>query len=450
MIKLVDRDSSSDASRGLNRLRGRLWTAGGALALVALCVAVLEIAQAVREPGGKLSLGHDLLPSYTAGLLVREGRADLLFNSQGFEQAARRVMVEANLAGDPRLAPWVNPPFVAWLFVPLSVLPYRAAAAVWLAFSLLLFAGSLVLLCRMLARDVGWRTWGLVPLLLVASVPFWQALSHLQNTFLSLAILCAAVSLWRGGHDLSAGLVAGLLLFKPQVALVVVAMMALTSGRRAVAGVVITTIGLLLMTAFTMPGSLEAFVTRVPAMTHELQAAHPYNWGRQVTFQAFWRLLLQGHVRGETAAAVRVLAAGCSLAVAAGLGAAAWRATGGGTWRDASGRLVAAAVVCTPLLVPYYMDYDLLLLAVATVLFAGEPGSLEEDAGTVDRWLTRAWVGLFAAMTVGPALASSTRLHPVIPLLAATAALSIRRSLRGREKADTIRPPECEPAALAA
>src|SRR5215212_5906279 len=155
MIKLVDPDSSSNAWLGLNRLRGRLWTAGGALALVALCFAAIEIAQAVREPGGRLSLGHDLLPSYTAGLLVREGRADLLYDAQGFEQAARQVMVEANLAGDPRLAPWVNPPFVAWLFVPLSALPYRAAAAVWLGFSLLLFGGSLVLLCRMLGRDVG-------------------------------------------------------------------------------------------------------------------------------------------------------------------------------------------------------------------------------------------------------------------------------------------------------
>jgi hypothetical protein len=410
----------------------------------------MEITQAFRAPGGKLSLGHDLLPSYTAGLLVREGRADLLYDAHGFEQAARRVMVEANLAGDPRLAPWVNPPFAAWLFVPLSALPYRTAAGVWLVFSLLLFAGSLVLLCRMLGRGVGWRTWGLVPLLLVACVPFWQAVSHLQNTFVSLAILCAAIALWRGGYDLSAGLVAGLLFFKPQVALVVVAVMALTTGRRAVAGALITGIALLLVTAFTMPESLEAFFTRVPALAHELQTGHGYNWGRQVTFQAFWRLLLQGHVRGETQTAARVLAAACSLAVAAGLGAAAWHATGGGTRRDASGRVVAAAVVCTPLLVPYYMDYDLLLLAVAAVLFAGDRASLEEDEGATKRWQIRAWVGLFAAITIGPAVASSTRLHPVVPLLAATAALTVRRCLRGRQKADTIHPPECEPAALAA
>jgi hypothetical protein len=450
MIKLVDLDSSSDASRGPSRLRGRLWAAGGALALVALCLAAVEIAQAVREPGGELSLGHDLLPSYTAGLLVREGRADLLYDAQGFEQAARGVMVREDLAGNPRLAPWVNPPFVAWLFVPLSVLPYRAAAVVWLGFSLLLFAGSIMLLCRMLARGASWRTWGLAPLLLVASVPFWQALSHLQNTFLSLALLCTAVALWRAGYDLSAGLVAGLMFFKPQMALVVVAVMALTTGRRAVAGVLVTSVGLLLVTALTMPGSLDAFISRVPEIAHGLQTDHAYNWGRQVTFQAFWRLLLQGHVRGETEAVVKVLAAACSLTVAAGLGAAAWHATRGGTRRDPSGRLVAAAVVCTPLLVPYYMDYDLLLLAVAAVLFAGGAGSLDEDVRSVDHWLTRTWVGLFVAITVGPAVASSTRLHPVIPLLAATAALSVHRCLRGREKADTIRAPECEPAALAA
>src|SRR5688572_22254299 len=108
MIKLVDLDSSSDAPRRPERLRGRLWAAGGALALVALCLAAVEVARAVRQPAGQLSLGHDLLPSYTAGLLVREGRAHLLYDTQGFEQAARGVMAEANLAGDPRLAPWVN------------------------------------------------------------------------------------------------------------------------------------------------------------------------------------------------------------------------------------------------------------------------------------------------------------------------------------------------------
>ena len=460
MIKLAVPESSTGNPPPAGRARGRLWAAGGALAVVALCLATWQVVQATGASATPLSLGHDLLPSYTAGLLVREGQSHLLYDAPGFERAARRVMAQENLAGDPRLAPWVNPPFVAWLFAPVSAVPFRTAAVAWLVFSLLLCIGSVVLLCRMLGSGAGWRTWGLVPVLLVASVPFWQTLSHLQNTFLSLAILGAAVALWRGGYELAAGVVAGLLLFKPQLAVVVVAVLALTTGRRAVAGVLITGTVLLLVTVCTMPGATEAFLTRVPGIASRLQTEQPYNWGRQVTFKAFWRLLLQGHVRDETAVVVRVLSMACSLVVAAGLGAAAWRSTRGGTRRDSSGRLIGAAVLCTPLLVPYYMDYDLLLLAVAATLFAGERGASEtdarerdsrgHDAPALDQWLTSAWVALFIAITIGPAVASVTRVHPVIPLLATTAALSIGRCLRGHEKSANIHPPACEPAALAA
>ena len=35
-------------------------------------------------------------------------------------------------------------------------------------------------------------------------------------------------------------------------------------------------------------------------------------------------------------------------------------------------RGIAAAIVCTPLLTPFYFDYDLLLLSVPAVLFAAE------------------------------------------------------------------------------
>jgi hypothetical protein len=226
---------------------------------------------------------------------------------------------------------------------------------------------------------------------------------------------------------------------------VTAAVLALTTGRRAVAGVAVTTGVLLVTSLWAMPGSVEAFATRAPELAHRRHTEHPYNWGRQVTFQSFWRLLLQGHVRGETAVAVKLTTAASSMMLAAALGTAAWLAVRDRSWPDARGGLIAAAVTCTPLLVPYYMDYDLLLLAVPAVLFAAD-----RTGRSIDRWQTGAWVGLFIAVTVGPLVASTTRFHPVVPVLAIVAAVSVARCLRRPPKADTIRPPECEPAALAA
>src|SRR4051812_13052147 len=145
---------------------------------------------------------------------------------------------------------------------------------------------------------LGWRTWGLVPLLLVASMPFIQAMACQQNTFLSLAILTATVALWRSGRALPAGLACGLLLFKPQLAAVVAAVLVCGLGWRAAAGVAITAGGLLLLSAVTMPGALADYLHKLPALLPWLQPGRPYHWERQATFQGFWRMLLQGPVSG--------------------------------------------------------------------------------------------------------------------------------------------------------
>ena len=147
-------------------------------------------------------------------------------------------------------------PTFALLFAPLSALPYRTAAAVWLGINIVLYTASLVLLVRMLPIEArrDWKTWGLVPLLVTASMPFLQAAGHQQNTFLSLLILAGTVTLWRGRSAFAAGAVAGLLFYKPQLALVVAVVLAIDLGRRAVLGLGVTGMALLLLTVWAMPG----------------------------------------------------------------------------------------------------------------------------------------------------------------------------------------------------
>jgi hypothetical protein len=308
----------------------------------------------------------------------------------------------------------------------------------------------------MLPAGLGWRGWGLVPLLLVLPLPFWEAMYHQQNTFLSLFLLCVIVSFWRMAQpwsllpvpgsprrrvsaSLLAGLVTGLLFYKPQLAFAVAAALVLTRGRRALLGLSITGTLLLIFTLREMPGTLTAFLHALPPTIHWMRTQLPYNWGRQVTPLSFWRLLLQGRSIGEIALLPRIL----SYTTAAGFGVALGAAMLRFLRRRKSGacpdRLIAATIVSMPLIMPYYMDYDLLLFAVPAVLLAGDWIRTAAPPSRADRFLLGSWVALFLEFYMNPGLANHTTLNLAVPLLGILAALSILRSL-GADVASAIEP----------
>src|SRR5579884_1433216 len=175
----------------------RLWLASCGMALFVFTFAACDAAARLRDPSPQLSLGHDFLPVYAAGELIRQGGAARLYDIEPMAAIERRVAADANLEPDPLYGPFLNPPFFALAYVPFAAMPYRQAAVAWLGLNFLLLAGAVFLLWRMLPADRIRRDKWLVPLLLVLPIPFWQAMCHQQNTFLSLFLLCALVTLWR-------------------------------------------------------------------------------------------------------------------------------------------------------------------------------------------------------------------------------------------------------------
>ena len=383
-------------------------------------------------------LGQDFIAFYTGGTFVREGRRSLLYDLGAVRGFQHHLAGPLGIDLGDNFGPFWNPPFYAWVFAPLSALSFPAALGVWTILSLSALAAALVLLARMLPsrvggseeKPIGWREWGLVPALVLVSMPFLQAVSHGQNTFSSLLLLALTVTAWRGGHALRAGLVAGLLFYKPQVGTVLAVVLALNLGWRALVGIAVTGSALLLVNLLTLPGTLGDYLHRLPENVHYMQVEHTYLWERHATFKGFWRLLLQGRGPGEAALAARTLTAACCAALGGGVLAAAWR------WRRATGprrdRLIAATVAAMPLLMPFYFDYDLLLLAVPAVLLAGEwlAGNPAEPRRPADRWLIRAWVALFAWLFVNSALASRTRVNLTVALVTVIAGLLVRRAWR--------------------
>jgi hypothetical protein len=212
---------------------------------------------------------------------------------------------------------------------------------------------------------------------------------------------------------------------------------------------------------------LAIYLHQLPLNVRFMQVEHPYVWERHATLKAFWRLLLQGRGAGEASVWVTALSGVMAIGLAIGLlvvihkwlraqhsRAAETRYPIPDTRYLSLDRLIAATIAVMPLLMPFYFDYDLMLLAIPAVLLAGEKirhlqqietHLIPHDAATdilrvtfpADRRLVRIWAAMFLWMEVNPGIASRTHVNLTIPLLTMVAALLIRRALRRQAKDET-------------
>ena len=422
----------------------RLWLGAAG---VALFITTVWCARAFLFPStDHRGVAVDFIAFYTAGTFVREGRASQLYDLNAVKQFQRELAAGRGEDLNGTYGPWWNPPFYALCFAPLSRMPYPMALKAWLGINLICAAGACWLLCRMLPEGTSPKSWVLVPVLLALSTPFIYAISHAQNTCTSLLLLAGTVSLWRADKPLLAGLAAGLMFYKPQLAVIPSIVLVLDQGWRAGIGLAVTAMILVLINFAALPGTLTDYLHRLPANVHLLQAHGAYPWERHVTFKAFWRLLWQGNRSGEMSTGANALAAASSLIVGGWL-VISWRASRAGSAsfqadnrRLTRDRLISAAIVATPLLMPFYFDYDLLLLAIPAVLLAAE--RIKGEITATDRPLVAAWVVLYLWLMVNPDVAEKTRLNLAVPLLAGVCAMMVRRISAGPAQQDSVQQPE--------
>jgi hypothetical protein len=401
------------------------------------------------------AFGLDFIAFYTAGSFVNDGRQRELYDLRAVHAFQHDLARGNGVELGDAMGPWWNPPFYAWVFSPLARLPFGAATACWIALNIACAAAAAWLLVRMLPGGCDWRAWALVPVLIGLSVPFIHCVTHGQNTGTSLLLLTLTVAAWRSGRGLAAGLVAGLMFYKPQLATLISVALVVGMGWRPLLGIALTGAGLLAVTLVTLPGSLGDFLHRMPANLHHVQVDVPYLWDRHATLAAFWRLLLQGRGAGDTGTTAIVLTGLGMAGVALGLVrlsplwrwvnpfAADARAAGGtdGLRRD---RFIAAAIVATPLLMPFYFDYDLLLLAVPAVLVAAEIMRREPGGAArtwADRGLLVAWPALYAWMLINADVAEATRVNLGVPLLAGMFSLMVASAIPRKAAVTAQEPP---------
>src|SRR4030043_1308440 len=152
-------------------------------------------------------VGTDYITIYASGVALRQGQSANLYNFD-FQNQLEQLIAGPELT---TFNAFITPPFLAWLFVPFSLLPYIWSFVAWSLLSVLFLWVSLKLLSteQPIKALVYSLTW----------FPILATISFCENSLLSLFILCLTYWCWRKEKYLLAGRVVTLLLYKPQLIL---------------------------------------------------------------------------------------------------------------------------------------------------------------------------------------------------------------------------------------
>ena len=315
-------------------------------------------------------LGTDFSNVYAAGTYVLDGQP-----TAPFDPPRQFVREQAIFGTATQFYGWHYPPFFLFIAAVLALMPYPLALFVWQATTFAIYMGAVrgirsswpgLSRPSTSARDGGHedvdarhkaghdRSW---LLLAVAFPAVFVNIGHGHNGFLTAALIGLAL-IHLEKRAIIAGILFGLLAYKPQFGLLIPLALAAGGYWRAFAAAALTVAALALLTtlAFGPPVWLafldSTYFTRVVVLEqgdtgwHKIQSI--YSWVRMWGGSIALAYAVQG---------AAILAIGASLA---------W------LWRSpASFALKAAALVIGVLLAtPYSLDYDFVILAPAIAFFA--------------------------------------------------------------------------------
>src|SRR5207253_2395759 len=205
----------------------RVLLAGGMIGAILLAFD-LWLASAVAPP-------HVALPDfYVYHLAARIGLAHgwaTIYDPSLFQPAVTPVV--------GRYLPYLNPPLLAWLVAPLTLLPYTLATAIWLG-----VLGGCLALTAWLAAPGSLPVKAAQLIGALALLPVFIGFEFGQASLLIVAAVAAAWWLIRQDRPLAAGMLLALLALKPQVAALVPFALLLAGYRRVFVGWMLATVPL--------------------------------------------------------------------------------------------------------------------------------------------------------------------------------------------------------------
>jgi hypothetical protein len=387
--------------------------AGAALlaALAGLCY-LIATSDGLNDHAGR-PLGTDFSNIYAAGQLVLEERPAAPYDPVQHRERERAIFGETT-----PFYGWLYPPFFLLVAAALALMPYAMALAAWQAVGLVLYLLSIKAILRAQPASslptgsehaASERLW----LLLALAFPaVFVNIGHGHNGFLTAALLSGGLALL-DQRPWIAGILLGLLAYKPQFALMIPLALAVSGRWRPMLSAAATVGALTLATLLALgPETWRAFFgslqfTRVIV----LEQGGPGWYKVQSVFSAV-------RMWGGAVPLAYALQLVTTLALAAGL-AWLWRSQAAFAVRAAA--LAIAAILATP----YNLDYDMMAFAPA-IAFLVANGLARGFAPYEKTMLAALWLLPLIARTV-----TQITLIPVGPIVMGAAfALLLRKARR--------------------
>jgi alpha-1,2-mannosyltransferase len=336
----------------LTRSRVRLWAVGLLIAFGVSLIHLAVTAHGLNDFKGR-PLGTDFAGLYTASRLAHEGLAPAAYDPVSLYRAGQAIF-----GAQTPFYGWQYPPFVFAAVQPLARLPYVPALAVWLVLTLAAYLFAMRALLRsgpypLLAAD---RLWLLVALAFPA---VFANVMHGQNGFLSAALITGGLALLEK-RPVAAGVLFGLMAFKPQLAMLIPLVLAVGGRWKAFSAAAVTVAGLVALgvICYGTESWMAFFASTQFSRTTVLEQGAAGFEKIQSVFAAV--RLLGGSV--TAAYGVQLAVSACTAVLLVML------------WRSPAGQASKGAGLCLGALVatPYCYEYDLMLLAPAIALLASE------------------------------------------------------------------------------
>ncbi len=349
-------------------------------------------------------VASDFTMFWVASGLILDGAAAAVYDWPRM-MAAEHALVP----GMSGVLAWSYPPIFMLYVAPLALVPFLLSYALWIAAS---FAAMAAVIRKIApARQTIWLLLGFPATLICAG--------HGQNGFLTAALFGGALTLINK-RPVAAGVLIGLLAFKPQFGLLIP--LALIAGRQwtAFAAAAVTTVVLVAGTAALFgPETWLAFWDNLGHINQKMAEG-------QVPILKMTSLFATLRVHGVDAGIAYALHIALAAAVAV---VVAW------VWhrRRATAASAAVLIVGALLVSPHVYDYDLPVLAVAIALIGWAAYSSEplpgERAVLVLAWFT-------PMIVLGSVTYVGVQLGTVSLLI--VFAIAVRRALT---QSDTLDPP---------